>query len=658
MAARRPRLVLVVLLVLAVLAAAAVPVVLTMRARQEQEALRTAVRTFATAWRSGALAQTAYVSPAGTPLPASVVAEQMKKITSGLGGTAPGKPAAVDVAAQEDPRDGTASSRLSVRWDLGGRRWAYDSTVQLRSIDGRWRVVWTPTVVHPQLAAGQVLRAARSQPRRADIVGADGVTLVTERPVVHVGIDPGGTRDRNATARAVAAIVDVDPADLGRRVRQAAPGTFVDVITLRRPAYDRVRDRLRPVPGAVFREGTLPLAPTAQFARALLGSVGPATKELVEASKGRLRAGDVTGLTGLQRTYDEHLGGSAGLVVRAVAEGDTAEQDAAEQDTAAGGGSASGSALFEVPAVDGKPLTVTLDPEVQQAAERALEQARRPAALVAVRPSTGEVLAVANGGPNAAGYNRALLGRYPPGSTFKVVSTLALLRRGITPSTPVNCPASFTVQGRKFTNAEGEVLGRVPFRTDFALSCNTAFVGSASRVSGAQLVEASKALGFDAANTTGTEAFMGSVPDSDEAVEHAANMIGQGKVLASPLTLAVASGSVAAGAFSAPRLVTEPAPEGSDAQPVPLRASTADDLRALMRAVVTSGTGTAVRNVPGGPVHGKTGTAEFGSRVPPQTHAWFTGFQGDVAFAVVVEGGGFGGKVAAPLAADFLRRLG
>jgi cell division protein FtsI/penicillin-binding protein 2 len=76
-----------------------------------------------------------------------------------------------------------------------------------------------------------------------------------------------------------------------------------------------------------------------------------------------------------------------------------------------------------------------------------------------------------------------------------------------------------------------------------------------------------------------------------------------------------------------------------------------------MRAVVTDGTGTALKGVPGPPVHGKTGTAEFGTRNPPDTHAWFTGYQDDVAFAVVVEGGGFGAKVAAPIAADFLDRL-
>jgi len=80
-------------------------------------------------------------------------------------------------------------------------------------------------------------------------------------------------------------------------------------------------------------------------------------------------------------------------------------------------------------------------------------------------------------------------------------------------------------------------------------------------------------------------------------------------------------------------------------------------LQELTRLVVTSGTGTALAGVPGGPVGGKTGTAEFGSQVPPRTHSWFTGYQGDVAFAVLVEDGGFGAAVAAPLAAAFLRGL-
>src|SRR3712207_8828880 len=111
-------------------------------------------------------------------------------------------------------------------------------------------------------------------------------------------------------------------------------------------------------------------------------------------------------------------------------------------------------------------------------------------------------------------------------------------------------------------------------------------------------------------------------------------MIGQGKVLASPLTVATVSASVAAGKPVSPRLVAAPGASPSPSASGAARevdAATVGVLRQLMRAVVTDGTGTALKGVPGGPVHGKTGTAEFGTKKPPDAHAWVTRFQRDVA---------------------------
>jgi cell division protein FtsI/penicillin-binding protein 2 len=627
---RTRRVVLVVLVVFAVIAAVAIPIGIKIRTDAATAAARAAAQLLAQGWRTGALASVPFQGTTGAD-----AANRVAAATAGLTAAKADRPASVDVVSVTEPAGGRASTRLRVTWTLdGGRSWTYDTTVGLAQTGGRWAVVWAPTLVHPALTGSATLTATRTQASRGRILGTEKEELAGPRDVVFVGIEPDRAHDAAATASQVASLVDVDAAALTHAVRAAKPTAFVDVITLRSEAYARVGGKLSAIPGVVTRKGTLPLGRTATFARALLGSVGPATKEIVDASKGRVQAGDLTGLSGLQRSYDAQLAGTPGAVVKAGT-----------------------STVLTAPAVAGRDVTTTIDPAVQTAAESALAAASKPAALVAIRPSTGDVVAVANGGPNAAGYDRALLGQYPPGSTFKVVSGYALLRQGYTATTPVACPPSVTIEGRKIANAEGEVLGTVPFRTDFAQSCNTAFVGSRSKVSPQQLGDAAAALGYGEADALGVQAFGGSVPTSAGALEHAVDMIGQGKVLASPLTVATVSASVAAGARVTPRLVVDPAPAGTPAARTPLAKGTVTTLQGLMRAVVTEGTGTTLGDVPGAPVHGKTGTAEFGTKNPPDTHAWFTGYQGDLAFAVVVEGGGFGGQVAAPIAADFIRRL-
>ena len=654
------------LVVLAVLAGAAGAGAFAWARHRDDAAMRKAATDLTTAWRKGELTTVPF---AGTN--PGEAATKVQEITAQLTPERVDAPAKVSVASvtrSENDRS-AATALLDVTWTVDGTAtWSYQTTLALERRDGRWLPVWSPRLVHPRLGDTEVLDVARTPAPRGDILGSGDAVLVTAREVVYVGIQPNRADDPERAARRVAAVVDVDADALVKRVTAAKPGAFVDVITLRREHYDELRDDLRPIPGAVFREGRLHLAPDAGFARALLGTVGAPTKELVQASGGRIRVGDVTGLSGLQRSYDEYLGGKPGLTVRPVPRQGAPQEPQAQP-------------LLEVEPTPGRTMKLTLDLRTQRAAEAALARATRPAALVAIRASTGEVLAVANGGPNATGYNRALHGQYPPGSTFKVVSTYALLRDGLKADETVVCPPRAVVNGKVFTNAENEVLGSVPFRSDFAHSCNTAFVGSADRITQQQLRSAAADLGYGTSTRSlGPPAFPGSVPDTDNPIEHAADVIGQGKVLASPLTVATVSASIAAGTPVAPQLVVEPKPgsaeggtgapdgtaTGTEATATPTVESARADrldsaavatLRSLMREVVTGGTGTGLRGVPGGPVAGKTGTAEYGGGDPPRTHAWFTGFQEDLAFAVVVEDGGFGARTAAPVAADFLRRL-
>ena len=204
--------------------------------------------------------------------------------------------------------------------------------------------------------------------------------------------------------------------------------------------------------------------------------------------------------------------------------------------------------------------------------------------------------------------------------------------------------------GRTFGNFEDEVLGRISFASAFAHSCNTAFVQQAAkRLDGDELVDAAAQFGFGLDPSPGIPAVTSRVPAPSDRADLAAESFGQGRVTASPLQMALVAATVAEGRWRPARLV--PARRKPKA-PEPLDDKVAGTLRTLMRQVVTEGTA-ATANLPG-KVGGKTGTAEFGTGDPLPTHAWFIGFRGDLAFAVVVEDGGVGGRVAAPVAARFL----
>ncbi|MGP4026679.1 penicillin-binding transpeptidase domain-containing protein [Actinomadura sp. 3N407] len=378
-------------------------------------------------------------------------------------------------------------------------------------------------------------------------------------------------------------------------------------------------------------------------ARQLAGPLAPASAEAAKELGAPYREGDAVGAVGLQKQYERRLAGTPALAVQIV----DAEGDAVKTLQRFGG-------------VDGKPLKTTIDPEVQAAAGEALGDASKPASMVAVRPSTGEILAVAN---KPGGYNRALMGQYPPGSTFKVVTAAALVADGVGVSTKVACPATTTVGGRSFHNYKHEDFGTIPFREAFAHSCNTTFARLAvDKLGEKRLVEVAGQFGFNVPIIAGLPAVRAAFPDNKDDTAFASASFGQGKVLTSPLNMASVAAAAADGTWRSPRIVDAAvASQAADAggrKPVPpkkLEPAVEKALHALMPAVVSEGTASGV-GFPSGTA-GKTGTAEYGSGEEPPTHAWFIGYRKDVAFAVIVEGGGTGAEAAAPIAAKFLKAL-
>jgi cell division protein FtsI/penicillin-binding protein 2 len=370
----------------------------------------------------------------------------------------------------------------------------------------------------------------------------------------------------------------------------------------------------------------------------VLGTVGPATEDALKAAGPGALPTDEVGLSGLQLADQRSLAGRPGVRIDLVEKtsGDVLNRILARRPRR------------------GQPLATTLDLRAQNAAELAVSGASDTTAVVVVEASTGEILAAANA-PGPTTYNTAFIGHYAPGSTFKVVSADALLSDHlVSPQSPVRCPDTTVIGGKRFKNYENGITGPNPtFADAFAASCNTTMVGFAPALTGDDLSAAASQLGVGASWDLGVQSYSGSAPADDDLVTRAADMIGQGKVLASPLTMAMVAASVDAGVSRTPTLLPQLHPGTRLTQ---LDPAVDAKLRRMMRLVVTQGTGESV-NLPGLPVYAKTGTAEYQDGPTTRTNAWMIGFRGDVAFAVLVANGSSGAHDAGPVVQSLLAGL-
>jgi hypothetical protein len=521
--------------------------------------------------------------------------------------------------------------------EVGTLEWG--GTLPLIKGEDGWLVDWQPSALHPDLASGGRLRRSETWEPRASILGLGDQVLIGATEEILVGIEPQGLTDRAGALASLEEQLDVDPATVEARLD--APGVrpdhFVPVIQVPRPAYDAVRDIIRPIPGLRFREVVGRGGPVPGFARHTVGRYGEITAERLEQLGAPYAVGDLVGLDGLEASYERQLAGQPAVTVDVVdEEGESVTK------------------LASWPGSPPQPLRTTLDPVLQQAADAAVAPIGAPAALVAVDAASGEVRAIAVG-PADDAFNRAIDGAYPPGSTFKVITASALLADGTTPDTAVDCPATIAVDGRSFRNFEGGESGTIPFHQAFAESCNTAMIGAAQSLPDGALAAAAEPFGFGLDYSLGPRTRGGSFPPPESPVEAAASAIGQGRVTGTPLHMATVAAAVLDGTWRSPMLLPER--EGAPAQEArQLPADTLDALRSLMREVVVAGTGTAA-DVEGLDVIGKSGTAEYGEGDPLPTHAWFIAGADGLGIAAFVEDRPAGGRDAAPVVAAFLRAV-
>jgi cell division protein FtsI/penicillin-binding protein 2 len=523
--------------------------------------------------------------------------------------------------------------------------WTASTTVALVERKGKWLVSWSPATINPALRAGDRLLVARDWPARAPILGAGGAPLVTARGLITVGVVGSRIKDAKAVKRdLLAAGAAAAQTDQALAQAKAHPSYFDPVFQISTARFAQLKrqsgpDNVYSVPGTTFERSSSRSAITPNLAAHVVGSVGAITADELHQLGAPYDASSQVGRTGLENIDERQLAGTPTTHVEIVdARGATVRT------------------LKSYPGHPGRPVRTSIDPRVQRAAEAALAGLKgKNAGLVAMRASTGQVLAAVSV-PADYPYDQALHGAFPPGSTFKVLTSTALIQRGLSPSSPASCPPSLTVNGEVFHNAEGDQPTQTLDQA-FTESCNTAFIALAGRrLHAADFTAAAKLYGLQRTTRIGVPASQASVPAPGGQTALAATAIGQAQVTFSPLGMASVAAAIDTGTVRAPRLVQGAADDRVASAPLP--PAVTDGLRLMMAHVVQSGTaaGTGLPST----TYAKTGTAQYGQGGALKTDAWVMGYDGDIAFAVVVQnsGGVNGGPLDGPLIARFFSALG
>lgn len=514
-----------------------------------------------------------------------------------------------------------ATADYKVTWDLPkDRSLSYTTQMTLTKAEDEWTVRWKPSIIHPDLGAHQHLELRALEATRASVVSSNGVELMSPGLNYRVVVDTSSLSDVRPTASklssALAAahreddsIAEIDAKELAEKLEKADSSYSVGLYTEEQEPV--IRAKMEGMDGIRINE------------------------EPALVTRDRGLAPDL--LSRVRSAVNDELDGETGWSIAVVNENGAALSD------------------VEKHAPEAAPsIKVGLDYDVQRAAQEAVDQrSDAQAMLVAIRPSNGDILAVAQTEKADEDGDVALQGQYPPGSVFKILTAAAGVdKQDLTTDTIVPCPGTMDIYGRVVTNYNAFSLGNVPLSQAFAQSCNTTFADISTKLAPGELKETGKKFGFGVDyEIPGLTTTTGSIPEGKEVLERTEAGYGQGYDLASPFGMAMVSASVAAGKTPTPKLIEGRETKASD-KPAQISEDVLNNVRGMMRQVVTSGTARGMQA--GGTIYGKTGEAEINEG----SHAWFTGYreEDDIAFAtLVVLGGGSESSVA--ITDNFLQKL-
>ncbi|NKZ15748.1 penicillin-binding protein [Mycolicibacterium septicum DSM 44393] len=522
-----------------------------------------------------------------------------------------GDAASVKVGAE--PEDGDESgATLKYQWSWGeGHDFAYDATGTATKTGDDWRISWAPTLLHPDLRDGLKFQYSTDSDLQTPVLDRTGQPLMTWQTVGVISLD---RTHLDSAAPLAALLAPFDATTTAESIgAQFASNTDdrVTVMKLREDDLTSVRDQLTQVPGVTVAEQ---------------GELLTTDRQLSSPA-----------ISGLAQLWHDRITKAAGWSVYLV-----------------DGKGAAAQRLTAQPPAPTDPMRTTLDLRLQLLAQQAVAQEGRPAVVVAISGSTGGILAAAQNTAADPQGAIAFSGLYPPGSTFKTITTAAALEANLaTPDTPVACPGRLTIENRTIPNDDDFDLGTVPLASAFSHSCNTSMAALSDKLPADALTKTARAFGIGVDFTIpGLTTVTGRVPNADTAAQRVENGIGQGTVTVSPFGLAVAEASLAHGSTILPTLV-DGDKVTADTPSETLPAGVTGALRDMMRKTVTDGTASQLSDIPD--LGGKTGTAEFGDNT--HSHGWFAGIAGDIAFATLVVGGD-SSTPAVKISGDFLRATG
>ena len=596
---------------------------------------------------------------------------------------------AVKATVSGNPPDSLTRIPIHVVWQTGKvGEIQQDNVLTLVQDSGAWRVDWTPSMIFADLGDGFV-RWIPDVPQRGRILDRKGRPLASLGTITKVGIVPGQIKDEASLLQQLSQILGMPQDEIKALYANGQPDWFMPIRSYPDDIDPNLLKQFQAIPGVSLQKWPDRVYPAGPAAAQITGYLSEVTAdELKTLSKDGFGPGDRIGRAGLEAWGEKYLSGKRGG--RIVITG----PDGTERTTIA--------SVKSEPADD---IVTTIDLDMQIAAAKALGD--KWGSVVVLDPSNGAILAMVSNptfdpnqfvlGMSSQQWNdlndqtkrplenRATQQPYPIGSTFKVVTmTAGMQSLGLTEQSTLNCPASFSLPNSNQTwrdwSANGQ--GTLTLHNALVQSCDTVFYQIAEQLDkkGENILpDAAKAFGFG--SPTGLQELPeagGTVPSPEWKLQtvhdywargDAINLsIGQGYFLATPLQVADAYAAIAnGGTLWTPYIVQEvKSIDGNavyTAKPkergkLPATAQQLAAIRSALSEVTTAPNGTAAGLSAAKPfagethsIAGKTGTAESGKETP---HAWFAEFSpaegAKMAAVAMVEHGGEGGDVAAPIA--------